>query len=384
MSDASTAAGGTRTGRWQTTALLWAVPVALRLGLLAWESLRGQAVLSYVYFSDASSFLGVARAILDPARVAELTYYDTRVFPLWPAVEAVLLALRASDVVLLGLPIALSGAVSWLLHRATGNLPAALLLGCAPPVWLISTVHPMSEAFYLTLGVAAACAFGGRRFAFAGVLAGLMVATRPFGIAWVAAGALLLVAGARSGRGRAEFLRYSGGVALGVIPLIGLNLHLYGDVLHQLRVYNTDLATLNLGAEAAQSLGGATGHWGPPFWHVLTTPWRVEVPLWKTVYIYAHVAALLALVPSALRQLRTGTAAERFLLLAFLVNGALIVCTGPYWGFHSFDRYFLWGLPGALVAFATVVRPAAWSGVLAAGATASLAAAVFALQRLHP
>ena len=73
------------------------------------------------------------------------------------------------------------------------------------------------------------------------------------------------------------------------------------------------------------------------------------LPLWKTVYIYAHIPVLVVLFGRGLRQLgRSLEPWDRALVLGFLANAALIVCTGPYWGFESFDRYFVWGLPGAL------------------------------------
>lgn len=374
---------------WRKITALWAVPISIRLVLSGERFFHGHNWRSFLTFSDASSFLGVARAILEPERISDLSHYDTRVFPFWPACEAVLLGAGLPEVVIWGLPIALTGLVSWLFFLLTRNFLLAMLLSCAPPVWILSTVHPMSEAVYLAFGLVAALAISRTHYLLAGLLAGAMVATRPFGLAWVGAGAILAVLALWRARDARLLWRFALGSTIGVLPLIVLNLHLYGDVLHQVRVYAGSLDGLNLASRSAEALGHSTGHWGPPFLHVLTTPWKIAVPLWKTVYIYTHVAAVIVLVPVAVWAVchswrDSAQAHVHFLLLAFVLNCALIVCTGPYWGFHSFDRYFLWGIPGALLAASHLVPHKAWRWIGPLAAAASILTASFALQRLHP
>jgi hypothetical protein len=126
---------------------------------------------------------------------------------------------------------------------------------------------------------------------------------------------------------------------------------IYGDPFQQLHVYGRPLAELNIPSGLAAELHNPSGHWGWPFEHLIMTPWRTRVPAWKIAYVYAHVPVVLILLWKAFLFLRTQPAAEGWrvaLVLGFVANSALIVCTGPYWGFESFDRYFVWGLPGAL------------------------------------
>lgn len=366
-------------------AALWIVPGAVRLGFAAWLVANGAALDQLLHGGDAAAFLRVAHAFLEPAGFSELSGPASRVFPLWPMVLAAPLALGLPAVALLLLNPLLSGAVSWMFYRVTRNFGAALLLGFAPPVAVVSGVLPMSETLYLGLGLGAAGFLARGHLARAGLLAGAMVAARPFGLAWVAAGALTLWFGRDGKRGRA-LMRFGLGAAAGLAPLVGFNLVVFGDVLHQVRVYGQDLATLNVPSAAAAALGGAQGHWDWPLRHVLLTPWRIDVPLWKTIYIYAHVAALLLLVPLALRRFwagrgAAGPGAGNFLLLAFAANSALAVCAGPYWGFHSFDRYVLWGAPGGLLLVWSLASPATWRWLAPVAAVVSLACAMFALQR---
>ncbi len=370
-----------RAPRWRDAAL-WAAPVGVRclfLGLIFGGA--GLAWTSYLGLSDGGSFLALAHAIADPARRAAMTFYDSRVFPGWPLCEALFLGIGLPEPAVLAVTVLLAGLATWLFFRLTQNYPLALLLGMAPPAWILASIHPVSEAFYLTLGLLAAIALQSRRFAFAGLCAGAMIATRPFGIAWAAAALVVAALECRRTGAVRPLWALAAGLGGGFLALPLVNLRLYGELWHQARVYAAPLAELNLRGPAFAALGQPHGHWGPPFWHVLTTPWFVPTPWWKIVYIYGHVAALLVLAPLAVRRLRALAAAgdlgRVFLLGSFLVNGCLIVCAGPYWGFHSFDRYFVWGLPGALVALEPVLPPKPLPWVLAGAGASLLAAGVY-------
>jgi hypothetical protein len=327
-------------------------PLLVRALLIAFAGARGLTLEQLATTrGDTDAFLGLARVLLDPSGAAEFAASGaSRVFPLWPLVLTGPVALGSSPVLLLSVVPLLCSLAAYLLYCATRQFHAALLLGVAPPALLLSTSTPMSEGLYIALGVGAAYLFGSGQLLIAGILAGLMVAVRPFGITAAAAGAILLAL--MPNRRLADLGYFVGGVALGGLPLVVVNIAMFGDLFHQVRVYGSDLDRLNIPAAAATALGGASGHWGLPFKHLLITPWRIEVPAWKIAYIYAHLGAILALVPLAIRELlrdRLQPTAANLLIVAFLLNSALSVCTGPYWGFFTFDRYVTWGAPGALL-----------------------------------
>lgn len=366
---------------------LWTAAVGLRLALIALAAMSASQ-LATLRFSDAESFLKVAEALLDRANLAKLTFYDTRVFPFWPACEAGLLALGLPPPSVLALTVLLAGAVPVLYYRLSGNFAFALTLAFCPPAWLLSTILAFSEACYLALGLAAALSVFHRRYTLAGICAGAMVSTRPFGVAWVAP---LLIVALWESRRAARFrpaLSLAGGLVIGVLPFVAVNLWLYGDILRQVHVYSAPLNELNLDAVSYQALGQPSGHWGIPFYHVLLTPWRVPVPLWKVLYIYAHVIAILILVPVAISQLRRGWQddlgrARWCLLGSFVANSALIVSTGPYWAFHTFDRYFVWGLPGAILALESLIPVRPWRWLLPLIGASLVAATIGILHRVR-
>jgi len=370
--------------RWKLSpeARLWAVAVGVRLVFVAC-ALASASQLANLRFSDADSFLKVAESLLDRTNLAKLTFYDGRVFPFWPLCEACLLGLGLPLQSVLVFTLLLAGIVPVLYYRLSGSFPFALALALCPPAWLLSTISPRSEACFLALGLFAAVGIARRQFALAGICAGAMVATRPFGVAWVVPLVIVSLWESRHIASLRPALAAASGLLIGVLPLVTINLWLFGDVLHQLRVYAAPLNELNLDADRYQALGQPSGHWGLPFLHVLLTPWQVSVPLWKTIYVYGHVVAILILVPAALRGLKQGWTddigrARWFLLGAFVANSGLIVSTGPYWAFQSFDRYFIWGLPGAMLALESVIPIRPWRWLLPFIGV-SLAATVFGI-----
>ncbi len=302
---------------------------------------------SYLSGSDAGSFLPMARVIYGLAPLSAVKVYDTRVFPGWPLLLGLPLRLGLPEWSALALSLACSALVPILFLRLTGERRLAWLLVYFPPAWLLAGLHPISEPAYLALILAGLLALKYARPGLAGGVLGATFVLRPFGAAWAAGG---WVAGlwSRPRDGRAA-LRFALLAAVPVAGLLVLNAAVFGDPLRQLHVYELPLDQLNLSTATAAQLGAAAGHWGPPFKYLLLTPWLTPVPAWKIAYIYAHAAALLVLVWRGVAFLRgPGEPWQRALVLGFLANAALIVCTGPYWGFHSFDRYFVWGLPGAL------------------------------------
>jgi hypothetical protein len=303
----------------------------------------------YLSNSDAPSFIAVARVIYRIMPASALKFYDSRVFPGWPLAFGWMARLGIPDQGVLALTVVLAALVPVLFYRLTGERTLAWYLVYFPPAWLVAGAYPISEAAYLVAVLAGLLALKANRPVLAGILGGLLVAIRAFGIAWLGGFVLALVAGKRS-IGRAA-VACGVAAALPVAGLLLLNRGLYGDFLYQLHVYGRPLIELNIPPALAASLHNPSGHWGPPFRHLLLTPWLVHVPLWKTLYIYAHVPVVLLLAWRGCAYVLNGARGEAWetaLVAGFLMNTALIVCAGPYWGFESFDRYFIWGLPGAL------------------------------------
>lgn len=309
----------------------------------------GRSWSEYLTTSDAGSFIPVARALarLEPAD--HLKFYDTRVFPGWPLLIAPLLGAGLPEPSVLMLVLLCAAFAPWLYLRLTGDPTGAWLLAVFPPAWLLATIHPISEGAYIVLIIAGCLAVRDHRWFLAGIAAGSLVLFRPFGLTWVLAFALPLSATPRTGRSAAAYVL---GGALMAAVLAGTNLMLYGDLLHQFRVYARPLSELNLPESLSRGESPA-GHWGWPFVNLVSTPFRYHVPLWKVAYIYTIAVASLALAGLAGRQLyrrQNLSDWERAALAGFLGNTLLSFCTGPYWGFYSFDRYFVWSLPGALIA----------------------------------
>ncbi len=304
----------------------------------------------YLRTSDGGSFVSLSRVLAGLDRVEHLTLYDTRVFPGWPLLAAPFLAVGLPEQSVLVLALICAALAPWLYLTLTGDTAGTWLLAVFPPAWLLATIHPISEAIYCCLIVAGCLAVQRRHWFLAGLAAGGAVLVRPFGLAWVVAFAVPLFFPRREKKPIAAYVL---GGALMAALLAALNLGLYGDLLHQLRVYARPLSELNLHTAPDGSAESPAGHWGWPFVNLIGTPFHYHVPVWKMVYIYGLAAFGFVLAAQAGRRLCRQPALpdwEKAALVGFLGNTLMICCTGPYWGFHSFDRYFIWGLPGALVA----------------------------------
>jgi hypothetical protein len=368
---------------WLCLAAVFALPFAWRLALIGWLTSHGTTLPQLLGSGDVPAFFQMARAMLDWTHIPEFALGgNSRVFPLWPSILAALMQFGVSGWAWLLVAPLFAGAASAIFYRITGSFAGALLLGVAPPAWVLATLSPMSEGIFLCLGLLAALALRRDHCFLAGFLVGAMVATRPFGVAWALAGVVVILAASGDRVGR--FGAFAAGAVIGGFPLLVVNVLMFGDVLHQVRVYSSDLRAINLPPDIAARLGDASGHWGFPFKHLLTTPWLVPVPAWKILYVYANLALLLGLLPIIWRQFRASAetlAAENFLALAFVANGLLSVSTGPYWGFHSFDRYLSWAAPGAIVAVRRATPPRLWPWLAGATGIVSLASVVFATSR---
>lgn len=323
----------------------------LRLGLVWFTfGVLGNQWPAYLTKSDGGSYLRLAEVIWRGAPHDSLTFYDSRVFPGWPFAYGWLLWLVSAPVAALGATILCAAAVPCVFYAAFRVLPTAAALIWLPPAWLLGTIHPIAEAFFLLMGLAALSCWLAGRLTLAGFFAALMCAAKPYGV-FLAVPLGFAAARLAGSWSLGRLLRYGIPLALVAGAAATLNLWLYGEILHQLHVYSAPLQSLNLEKITAAEFQNASGHWAWPFRALVVTPWQIHVPAWKILYVYFHVAAALLLLgrPVA-RMLRTGrvTTLEWVMLGWLAANTAAICSGGPYWGFMSFDRYFVWAWPAAL------------------------------------
>jgi hypothetical protein len=103
-----------------------------------------------------------------------------------------------------------------------------------------------------------------------------------------------------------------------------------------------------------------------PFKSLVFTPITSVVPLWKIVYIWLHVALVLAGIALLARRnwidrFKPGLDLTMFAWLAG--NTAFILCVGHIWGFHAFHRFVSWSQPALIAAYLPWLprRPAIWA-----------------------
>jgi len=330
----------------------------------------------YADKGDGESYQRYAQAICgDPF---SLTEYDTRVFPGYPALIALVHEVTR-------LPFSAAGlAVTVVSAALAASLSAALFadvrIGWAMlaliPHWPVNSSLIMGEAPLLAL-VAGGLLLGinGRTVA-AGLLLGMAGLVRP--VACFAVLGLMLAELKRRRFGRAASV---GALAAAVVG-IGLFLlhHAFGDALHGVRVY----------ANSTHAYGGQIFRW--PFESLVTFPLRAHVSMGRVSYIYLHVVltllacALLLRRAWALRRALPGNepaetveskAATRarsvdMAAAVWLIGNTLfILCIGSGvagWGFHHFPRFMLPALPAFFWAFRDWLprQPIVWILIAAA------------------
>jgi hypothetical protein len=344
-----------------------AVPRAAILAcvLLVW----GASLAHWFLTSDAPSYVAVARSISTGTRVTSA--WDERVFPGWP------LTFVASGLVCpfewgcLWVGVALACLLPWLVWRATDSWKLALLSAYFTPTWLLHSCNGMSEPALLVYVVGSLVLYRARRLVPASALIGLAMLTRPTALfAW--AGMAYCLAAGKRWRQLIIYVTVSGAVAGTLLPL---NLWLYGDPFRQVRAYSN---LPNISEEAKARLGAgqpAYGHLDLPFRSLVRATWLLRPPAWKVAYVWLHVAAALAACAVA-AWTRPAHDVGRVMACWAWLNTAFIVCAGPYWGFHSFDRYWVWAMPAYFYFLQAVVpsRRAAHALLLVLATAAVLAA----------
>jgi hypothetical protein len=328
----------------QTLGLL-AAGVAIRAVMLGVLLLSGAtSVLERLEQSDGAAYAALARQFMTGVRSGSL---PDGVFPGWPALVALPGALVGYDVAALWGAVLCAAVVPVLFHRLTGDRPLSWLLVVAPPTWLMHSMLGMSEPAVLALLLGALVAFTRDRPRTASLLVAAALLMRPHALAaWVA----LAVGFWRQRDTRSLAWHVAITATTGALALLWNHVY-YGDVFYQLHTYQT-LSNFAGADDVLARHGVGRGHWGLPFVHLIVTPFWIAAPLWKVVFIWAHAVAAVTACVVGVRRWGSGPLHDALTIWAVL-NTALIVCAGPYWGFHSFDRYVTWALP----AYAWLLRP---------------------------
>ena len=272
--------------------------VSLRLIIFLAEIFGGHlSVTTYTSKGDTASYLANAAVMTGDRSMASLNSYETRVFPGYPAMIAV--------VHRLGIPLPMSALlVTWICSgiaaAAAGKVFNDARIGwamtCLIPHYLINSSLGMSEAPMLAVICLALLASQGDRLFLAGILFGFAGMIRPMACFAVAG---LLFALLREGKWKPAVIILSSAVGMFGFEVLLVQLWT-GDVMRGVHVY----------AQHPDAYAGHMLEW--PFQSLLTTPKHDGASIGRIVYIWLHViVTLLACGMSADRALRAGRSRPR-------------------------------------------------------------------------
>jgi hypothetical protein len=351
--------------------------LALRVALCAAALTHGGLSLTqFIELRDGEGYVYYARALRGDAR--QLREYDKRLFPGLPA--------AAAGLSLLGLPPGVAAqTVTWAAVALTAPVSAVLLrsravgwaMAVLTPTYVMSSAMLSNEAptvllslLGLVLGLRGHPLAAGLAFGAAGVF-------RPVAC-FAALGFLASAMGAR---------RYRHAVLCGLTALAVVALAM---LLTRAR-FGSAMASAQTYAGDAAAYGRGIVNW--PFESLVMTPLRQPTAGWKVLYVWAHVAVVLAgCVLLARRWLRVrgagdSNAVPRWAAPWLLGNTVFVLCVGDQWGFHEFPRFIIPALPPLLWALRGVLLPPAtrkWSWAWVAFAAGSLLMAYEGLSHDFP
>ena len=267
--------------------------VCLRLIIFLAEIFGGHLSLTtYTSKGDTASYIANAAVMTGDRSMASLNSYETRVFPGYPAMIAV--------VHRLGIPLPMSALlVTWICAgiaaAAAGKVFNDARIGwamtCLIPHYLINSSLGMSEAPMLAVVCLALLASQRDRLILAGILFGFAGMIRPMACFAVAG---LLFALIREGKWKPAVVVLASAVGMFAFEVLLVQLWT-GDVMRGMHVY----------AQHPDAYAGHMLEW--PFQSLLTTPRRDGASVGRVIYIWIHVIiTLIACGMSADRALRAG------------------------------------------------------------------------------
>ncbi|MEQ1885613.1 MAG: hypothetical protein ABL967_11170 [Bryobacteraceae bacterium] len=272
--------------------------------------------------------------------------WDERVFPGWALLITPWNLVGSLDAGIIVMAALFGALVPFVVLRLTNDEGVAFASSVLPPVWIMQSSLGMSEPAYLFF-VLAAILFAIRgNVTLGGILMGFAALIRPTALfPWLGVFVYLL-ATSDNRRLIIKWVFWSGLVAS---LTLAINFALYGAPFRQLQQY-ANLPNISESAQVSGLSSGGYGHLGFPFKALVLTPFFLQVPLWKVFYIWGNAIFVLWASVRAYTSWKSGGLSTVFAIWA-ITNTAFIVSTGPYWGFHSFDRYALWAMPAYLYFF---------------------------------
>lgn len=322
--------------------------------LFMWSLAAHACVFAGVWSATGGDLKQVTSLVSDVgayARMADFYYggevpasgWITRVFPGWPLAFGWLQRFWDWPAPQMLISIVFACMLPVLQARLGCRPAAAFLMTAGTPSLLFHSTLGMGEALYLMLLMLALLAIMRGKPLVAGLFNGLAAVVRPTAV-FLALGVLVELLWRRKWLAFAKYALVAG---LGASLLLVINALYFRNPLHSFNSYS---GLPNIGA-AAPMLGLAPGegsHFGPPFVNLIKTTLLPITPKWKILFIWGHVVALVAVLALGLRRWRE----KPWMPACWLWtagNGVFILCTGPYWAFHAFDRYFTWALPACLL-----------------------------------
>jgi hypothetical protein len=344
------------------------VAVALRAVVFLVTSMRlGLSVSQYANLYDGRSYLIVARAMA--GEKVQSDEYDWRVFPGFPALIAAAhqsgLSFEASGLAIVWMSAGIAAAMA-------GRLFADERIGWATamliPHYLMNSTMCMSEAPLLALsltGLVAAREWGGW---IGGAVVGAAGLVRPMACFAAIGGVAREIWHATiAGSHRPSWITLVGFI-LGGAACFGLGLvalsFLHVDPLTTARVQLTH----------PKAYGGHLFTW--PLHSMIVIPRQLHKPLGQVIYMWVHVAVVLAgslILAKAVS--RRGTDERNALAAPWLIgNTAFILCLNTLWGFTCFHRFTVAAEPALFWAIRGVLPRCKWGWIGVAVASTLIAA----------
>ncbi|MGH9440714.1 MAG: hypothetical protein ACRD16_00405 [Thermoanaerobaculia bacterium] len=337
--------------------LILFVALGVRLALFVFAFWRLGGLTPVINLADEPSYAALAHMIGTGERPANR--WMERMFPGWPLLLAIPCRFLPIDWTILLMGALLAAAVPVLFFLLTRDFGMSVAVALVPPTWLKHSCIGMSEPAMLVLVLLSLVLYvRGKKVASAIPMAASTL-IRP--VAGFAAIGVLWLVFRRSGWRRA--MVWAAIFSSAILFQVAFNLHYYGVWNRQARLYAND-PTLSPEILRAFPAGMTRrAYLNVPFASLILTPLRLSTPPWKVAFIAANVVAVVVSCVFLLRRLRDSDLSFVFAVWGIL-NAGFIFCLGPYWGFHSFDRYAIAALPAYAFAFMPRrnARPPKWRG----------------------
>lgn len=314
------------------------VAVLARIGLIAAACWAGKiSVGQLALLHDGWEYLRLARAFAHGS-VAALDPATLRLFPGYPLLIAALGLGREFVYPAFWVSIGCAGLCVMLVDRLGRDRRLGWYMALITPSWLMFTSTAMSDSLALALAMGALLAIERRRWAWAGLAAGMSFVVRPVG-------ALLIVPIAIEARACGPRVLVKALVAAAWAPLVYFvsSRVMLGDAMRAARQYT------------AQDFA-----W--PLWAILHPAQSKNMGALWIVYQYGVIAASWLGAVGLWRRMRSGEDYIRPMLAWHVAAGLFYLLLPSSWAFQAMDRFYIAIWPTALIGVAPwLPRRKAWN-----------------------